>query len=141
MNQLRKRNRAGFTMIELMMVVAIVAILAAIAIPLYGRYVRNGRVTEATSRMGEIVTSAKAYAQEHTDASDIPQWPPAAGAGIVDLSPTEFFTYAITSGGGTAATGAMTLTATGSGKMNGVTVVMTVPSISQNAAAPTVTGL
>ena len=44
------KDRRGFTMIELMVVVVIVAILAAIAIPLYGKYIDNARTTEASGR-------------------------------------------------------------------------------------------
>ncbi len=55
-------------MIELMVVVVIVGILAAIAIPIYGKYIKNARVTEATGRIGEIVTASKAWAQDHQDA-------------------------------------------------------------------------
>ena len=40
-------------MIELMVVVVIVGILAAIAIPIYGKYVKQARTTEATGRMGD----------------------------------------------------------------------------------------
>lgn len=43
----RKRNIKGFTLIELMIVVAIVAILVALALPSYSRYVRKANRGEA----------------------------------------------------------------------------------------------
>jgi prepilin-type N-terminal cleavage/methylation domain-containing protein len=144
MSLIRKRNRKGFTMIELMVVVVIVAVLAAIAIPIYGKYIKNARLSEATGRMGEIITAAKAYAQENQDASGNPTWPPAAGAGIVDLTSTEQFSYAITAGGGgNANTTALTITATGVAgkKMVGVSVAITVPNINANGNPPVITGL
>jgi len=41
------RRQVGFTLIEVMVVVAIVAILAAVAYPSYGDYVRRGKIAEA----------------------------------------------------------------------------------------------
>jgi type IV pilus assembly protein PilE len=128
-------------MIELMVVVVIVGVLAAIAIPLYGKYIKNARVTEATGRIGEVITASKAWAQENQDASGNPIWPSAAG-GIVDLAASQNFTYSITDGGGANAnTTAFEITATGQAQMAGVTVVVTVPNINSNGSAPAVAGL
>jgi len=138
----RKAGQRGFTMMELMMVVVIVGILAAIAIPLYSNYVRNARVTEATGRIGEIITAAKAWAQEHQNASGNPVWPDATTAnGIVDMSPTDNFSYSIVSTGGDATTTAFIVQATGlaGGKMAGVTVVDTVNNITATGSPPAVT--
>ncbi|MDO9695046.1 MAG: prepilin-type N-terminal cleavage/methylation domain-containing protein [Candidatus Latescibacteria bacterium] len=65
----RKPDQKGFTMIELMVVVVIVGVLAAIAVPMYGKYVKNARLTEATSRIGEVVTAAKSWAIENESAA------------------------------------------------------------------------
>lgn len=138
MRQLRRGTR-GFSMIELMVVVVIVGILASIAIPIYGKYVKNSRITEATGRMGEIITAAKAWAVENPNASGVPMWPTAAG-GIVDLSATPNFTYGIAATN-PADSGTLTVTATGRAKMAGVVVVIRVVGISANGSAPIVTGL
>ncbi len=44
-----KRAQAGFTLLELMVVVAIVGVLMAIAIPTMGDFIRNGRITAAAN--------------------------------------------------------------------------------------------
>jgi type IV pilus assembly protein PilE len=137
------QNQKGFTMVELMVVVVIVGVLAAVAVPMYGKYIKNARMTEATSRVGEIVTAAKAWAMENPNASGNPIWPSGAG-GLVDLTASPNFSYSITSGGGSnATTTGLTIQAAGrSGtQMSGVTVSVTVPNITTNGNAPVITGL
>ena len=51
------KKQQGFTLIELMIVVAIIAILAAIAIPQYQNYVVRSQVTRAMGEAGQIKTA------------------------------------------------------------------------------------
>jgi type IV pilus assembly protein PilA len=51
------KNKKGFTLIELMIVVAIIGILAAIAIPAYSNYTKKAKVTEVTNAMGAVSSS------------------------------------------------------------------------------------
>lgn len=140
MNCFRRRpNQQGFTMIELMVVVVIVGILAGIAIPLYAKYTKNARISEATGRIGEIITAAKAYAQENEDQiTGNHQWPPAAGGGIVDLTATPNFTYTIAPTQ-PADTGQLLVTATGRNQMANFIVRVTVPNMFANGEPPVVT--
>jgi type IV pilus assembly protein PilE len=55
----------GFTLIELMIVVAIIGILTSIAFPAYTRYVQRSKVAEATSALSEWRNRAERYYQDN----------------------------------------------------------------------------
>ncbi|MEO7853788.1 MAG: type IV pilin protein [Rubrivivax sp.] len=52
--RMQRNRRHGFTLIELMITVAIIAILASIALPSYQEYVRRGRRADAQSFLQEV---------------------------------------------------------------------------------------
>jgi type IV pilus assembly protein PilA len=56
-------SKKGFTLIELMIVVAIIGILAAIAIPAYSNYTKKAKLTEITNAMGGVGGACVEYFQ------------------------------------------------------------------------------
>jgi len=88
------RTNSGFTLIEVMITVAIVAILAAIALPSYSEYVQRARITEATSALSDMRNKMEQYFQDNRT------WTPGGGitqpcnAGTVAPLPTsQNFTF------------------------------------------------
>jgi len=69
MNQMQK----GFTLIELMIVVAIIGILAAVAIPAYQDYTARAQASEAVSLLGGLKTPIVEYAQVNGTAPTMSQ--------------------------------------------------------------------
>jgi type IV pilus assembly protein PilA len=82
--KLRKKAQAGFTLIELMIVVAIIGILAAVAIPAFMKYIKKSKTTEATTHVQKIYAGARSYwmdrnTQEGQIIADSPQFPTTDG--------------------------------------------------------------
>lgn len=99
----------GFTLIELMITVAIIGILAAIAIPAYTDYVTRAKLTDATSALSDGRVKLEQYFQDNKTYATV--------SGTIQSpcpSNTRYFTYSC----GTPTTTAFTITASGVGSLS-----------------------
>ena len=110
----------GFTLIEVMVTVAIIAVLAAIAIPNYTDYVRRGKLQEATSNLLAMRTKMEQYFQDNRSYTTpgAPVLAPCTAGSSVPVPTQKYFsitcpvltatTYTIQAAGGSATDASMT---------------------------------
>ncbi|HHQ4749284.1 TPA: pilin [Aeromonas veronii] len=107
------KKQSGFTLIELMIVVAIVAILAAVALPAYQTYTKKAKFSEVISAVGPAKTAAEICVQSSSDTVDATLMATCATAAEASVSGA--FNTAIVTSVTAAASGASGITITAEG--------------------------
>ena len=82
-------QQTGFTLIELMIVVAVIGILAAIAIPNYSDYIKRSKAAEATSNLATLRVKMEQHFQDNRTYVDGPCTP---------TSGAQYFFYSCSTG-------------------------------------------
>jgi type IV pilus assembly protein PilE len=83
---------AGFSLTELLITIAIIAILGAAALPSYIDYARRGKIAEPTGNLAVLRVKLEQYYQDHRSYG-------AQGVCGVAMPPSQYFSYACMSSG------------------------------------------
>lgn len=127
---MKQKMQKGFTLIELMIVVAIIGVLSAIAIPAYQDYVARSEAASGLATIKALVTPAEMFIQETgplTGVGDLNTTPGANTLGTISTAPDGItFTFNATS------------------SINGATLVLTRDALTGwscvNTGAPAIDG-
>jgi len=128
-NRLFKPRTTGFTLIEVMVTVAIIAILAAVALPMYKDYIIRGHIPQATNGLSDMRIKLEQFFQ------DTRTYAGACAAGAPAAPPTNpDFTFTCT----IAADGlSYEVKAEGLGSMRGFTYTLDTANVKKTTASPT----
>ncbi len=116
------KKQIGFTLIELMIVVAIVAILAAIALPAYQSYTQRARFSEVIAATGPAKTAVEVCIQSGDGADGTATTCIARGNAAVSVGIQTAFVGSVSTSGSNSAP---VVTGTGSGAATTATYILT----------------
>lgn len=123
------KHERGFTLVEVMVTVVIVAILAAVAIPAYNNYVMRGKIAEATTNLSSLRVSMEQYFQDNRTYQN---GGVVCGATMPTSPAVRYFTFTCNA----PTTTTYTITATGGPSMNGFTYTVDQSNNKQTTAVP-----
>ena len=126
-----RRRQAGFTLIELMMTVAIAAILAAIAVPMYRTYVMRGRIIDATSKLSDFRVRMEQYFMDNRTYAN------GGNCGVANPTDTGDAAFTIACSGATATAYTVKATGKSSKGMSGFEYQITQTGAKKTNAVPT----
>ena len=128
-----RRTQTGFTLIEVMITVAIIGILAAVAFPSYREHIMRGRLVDATNGLATLRAQMERHFQDNRSYATVGTF--VTPCASVDATPRTFGSFVV--GCSAAPTGtAFTLQAVGSGPAAGFTFTINELDVRSTSAAP-----
>jgi type IV pilus assembly protein PilE len=130
-----RRGSRGFTLIEIMITVAIIGVLAAIAIPSYQDYVRRGYVVDGTNALSAMRADMERYFQDNRTYATSGSLKPPCDA-TVAASKRTFGNFVVTCADPAPTDTTYTLTASGGGPANGAVYTITESNVRATIRMP-----